>query len=280
MGSKGLWIVPVLAFLAACNSNNIVQDTEAAKYFDSAAVTGCFGLFDNPQGQFSIYQLPAFKDSAYTPAASFDIVQSLVAIQTGSANNENTVINWDKQIRFLPNGDTAKEWNRDLSMQAAFTAGDPAWFQELARKTGKDTIQHWLDSLGYGQRYGKFSIGNNLDSFWFNNTLKVTADEQLGLVKKLYFDQLPVFKSTAAIVRKMMLREENANYKLSYKTAAANIPGNRSLVWVSGWVEENKHAYFFVLQVLAPEKQGFTDTKAVELLKKILAAKGFFEGKK
>jgi beta-lactamase class D len=280
MGRKGLWIVPVLAFLAACNSNNIVQDNDAGRYFDSAGVTGSFGLFDNPQGLFSIYQLPAFKDSAYTPAASFDIVQSLIAIQTGSASNENMVINWDKQIRFLPNGDTAKEWNRDLNMQAAFTGGVHPWFQELARKTGKDTMQHWLDSLGYGQRYGKFSIRNNLDSFWLDNTLKVTADEQLGLVKKLYFDQLPVFKSTAAIVRKMMLREDNANYKLSYKTARATIPGNHTLLWVSGWIEENKHAYFFVLQALAPEKQSFPETKAVELLKKILAAKGFFQGKK
>lgn len=280
MGRKGWLIFPLLAAFAACSSNNITEDKEAGRYFDSARVSGSFGLFDNPQGLFSIYHLQQFRDSAYTPAASFDIVQSLIGIQTGSATNQNMVLPWDKKIRLLPNGDTAKAWNRDLSMKEAFASGAPAWFQELARRTGKDTMQHWLDSLGYGQRYGKFIIKNNLDTCWLDNTLTVTADEQLGLVKKLYFDQLPVFKGTAAEVRKLMLREENASYKLSYKTASAGIAGNRTLVWVLGWVEENKHAYFFALETIADNKLAFTEADATDLLKKILSAKGFFEGKK
>ena len=44
-----------------------------------------------------------------------------------------------------------------------------------------------------------------IDSFWLNNHLKITPDEQLGLVKRLYFNQLPFYNRTQEIVRKVML---------------------------------------------------------------------------
>jgi beta-lactamase class D len=61
-------------------------------------------------------------------------------------------------------------------------------------------------------------IHNDIDSFWLNNNIKITADEQLGLVKRLYFEQLPFQKRAQQIVKNVMLQEDNANYKLSYKT--------------------------------------------------------------
>ncbi|MFW1443080.1 penicillin-binding transpeptidase domain-containing protein, partial [Vibrio parahaemolyticus] len=91
---------------------------------------------------------------------------------------------------------------------------------QLARSIGKDTLKRWIDSLHYGNK----SVGISVDSFWLNNTLKITADEQLGLVKKLYFGQLPFQKRTHDIVKKMMLQEANANYKLSYKTGGGFLP--------------------------------------------------------
>ena len=103
-------------------------------------------------------------------------------------------------------------------MFEAFRYSAVPWYQELARRIGKDTMQHWIDTLGYAQRYGKPVIKNNLDTFWLDNTVKVTADEQLGLVKKLYFGQLPFQPRSQRIVKNMMLSEDNSNYKLSYKT--------------------------------------------------------------
>ena len=273
----------LLAFaisLTACSSNNVTEDNTIKKYFDSAQVTGCFGLFDNAQGQFTIYNLPAFKDSTYLPASTFKIVNSLIGIETGRIVNENMLIKWDGITRTYPGGDTAVAWNKDLTMKEAFKVSAYPYFQEVARRIGKDSMQHWLDTLGYGQRYSKFKISNNIDTFWLDNTLKVTADEQLGLVKKLYFEQLPFFKSTQQAVRGLMLQEDNANYKLSYKTGWAHTGNGNAIGWITGWIEENRHLYFFVLQLISVNPAYDMKPARIDILKKILVSMGFFQGKK
>src|SRR5687767_13659540 len=65
------WITACLigtVALAACSPNNVTVDNSLKKYFDQNKVTGCFGLFDNGQGSFTIYNVPRFRDSAYLPA--------------------------------------------------------------------------------------------------------------------------------------------------------------------------------------------------------------------
>jgi len=275
-----IFILPLALYFASCASNNVTEDNSVQKYFDSAHVSGCFGMFDNGQGQFSICNLKAFKDSAYLPASTFKIVNALVGIETGRISNENMIIKWDGVTRMFGPGDTAFAWNKDLSMKEAFKVSAVPYFQEVARRIGKDTMQHWLDTLGYGQRYGKFKITDNIDRFWLDNTLKITADEELGLVKRLYFEQLPFFKSTQLMVRNVMLQEDNSNYKLSYKTGLGDGSNGNRIGWTVGWIEENKHPYFFVLQLVTANPAVDLKTARIGILKKILAEKGFFQGKK
>lgn len=276
-----LYILPLVIVLSSCSPNNVTEDAGFQKYFDSVGTTGCFGMFDNGQGHFTVYNLPRFRDSAFLPASTFKIVNSLIGLETGRIVNENMVIKWDGITRFYPSGDSAKEWNKDLTMKQAFKVSAVPYYQEVARKIGKDTMQRWLDTLGYGQRYGKFKIGNNnIDTFWLDNSLKVTADEELGLVKKLYFDQLPFFKSTQKTVRWVMLQEDNANYKLSYKTGWGHRENGHTLGWMVGWIEENKHPYFFALQVESEKKEFDLMPARMAILKGILKQMGFMEGKK
>jgi beta-lactamase class D len=274
------YFLPFVVYLSACSPNNVTEDNSLKKYFDSAAVTGCFGMFDNGQGSFTIYNLARFRDSSFLPASTFKIINSLIGIETGRIVNENMIIKWDGITRFYVDRDTAKAWNRDLTMQEAFKVSALPYYQEVARRIGKDTMQKWLDTLGYGQRYGKFKIKNNLETFWLDNSLKVTADEELGVVKKLYFDQLPFFKSTQRIVRNVMLQENNANYKLSYKTGTGFRENGNMLGWIVGWIEENNHPYFFALQVESPDHHFSMLTARMNILKGILKQMGFFEGKK
>jgi beta-lactamase class D len=264
-----------LLIITSCSPNNVKVDDSLKKYFDEHNLTGTFGLYNNGTGQFVIYNLARFKDSAFLPASTFKIVNSLIGIETGKITNEKMMIKWDGVVRVFPNGDTAYAWNRNLTMDEAFKVSALPYYQEVARRIGKDTMQHWLDSLKYGSR----KITTRVDSFWLDNSLKVTPDEEMGLVKKLYFGQLPFQKRTQDIVRKAMLQEDNANYKLSYKTGWGFLENGKSLGWLVGWIEENKHPYFFVLNV-----EGEHDAKLgpmrLEILKAILKQNDFFEGKR
>ncbi len=255
--------------LTGCSNNNVKEDRGLKTYFDSAGVEGCFGFFDNGENSFTIYNLSRYRDSAYTPASTFKIVNSLIGLQTGIITDENMVIKWDGIKRWN------EDWNKDLTMKEAFAVSAVPWYQELARRIGRDTMKRWIDSLGYGNR----DISGPIDSFWLNNHLKIKPDEELGLVKKLYFDQLPFFKRTQDIVQSVMLREQNSNYKLFYKTGTGSLENGRELGWIVGWIEENRHPYFFVLNIESTQS-GQVAKVRLGLLRALLTHLGFFNGKK
>ncbi len=267
--------IAIAIFFAACSANNVKIDDSIKQYFDEYHATGSFGLYENGTGDFIIYNLKRYKDSAYLPASTFKIVNALVGLETGIIINEKMIIPWNGKTTIFPNGDTAKAWNKNLTMEEAFKVSSVPYFQEVAKRIGKDTMKQWIDSI----KYGNHTIGNELDRFWLNNTLKITADEQLGLVKKLFFGQLPFQKRTQDIVRRVMLQESNANYQLSYKTGMGTLPNGKSLGWVVGWIEENKHPYFFVLNVETDAKEPMQQIR-LNILTKILKQQGFLEGKR
>ncbi len=275
-----IWLILLTACvtITSCSPNNVVIDENLGKLFKENGVTGTFGIFDNGQGDFTVYNLNRFKDSAYLPASTFKIVNSLIGIETGRIVDENMIIKWDGVVRYYPNGDTAKEWNRDLTMAKAFEYSSFPYYQQVARLIGKDTMQHYLDTLGYGSRYNKAVI-KDVDQFWVNNSVKVTADEQLGLAKKLFFDQLPFQKRSQRIVKQAMLRESNSNYQLSYKTGWGFSENGNAIGWVVGWIVENNHPYPFVLNVEGPPNTDMA-TVRTNIVVGALKQLGFLEGKK
>lgn len=264
----------VIIIFSACSLNNTREDSSLRKYFNENNVDGTFGMFDNGSGQFTIYNMSRYRDSAYVPASTFKIVNSLIGIETGRVKDTSTVIPWDGTPRKI------SEWNHDLTMQDAFAYSSVPWYQELARRIGKDTMQFWLDTLGYGSFVKKPVITNNLDLFWLDNSVKVTADEQLGLVKKLYFGQLPFQPRSQRMVKNLMKREENANYKLSYKTGWGISENKHHIGWITGWIEENNHPYFFVLQLESEDSSYNMAPVRLKMLRDILKHYGFMEGKR
>ena len=265
-----LFIFTCSFFIIACGADNVTIDNGLKKYFDENKVSGTFAMFDNGQGHFTIYNLSRYKDSAYLPASTFKIVNSLIGLKTGRIVNEKMVIPWDGITR------SYAAWNKDLTMEEAFKVSAVPYYQEVARRIGRDTMQQWLDSL----HYGNHKIGSRVDSFWLDNSLKITPDEQLGLVKQLYFEKLPFDRRTMDIVKKVMIQENNANYLLAYKTGWGHRENGNSIGWVVGWIEENRHPYFFVLNFESPDKNINMQEVRLHILKGILSHLGFFNGKK
>ena len=263
----------VTGLLVSCTQNNVTEDNVPKKYFEQAGLNGCFAMFNNGTGEFTIYNLKRYRDSTYLPASTFKIINSLIGLQTGILSSDSMVIPWDGVAR-------RAEWDKDLNMYQAFRVSAVPYYQEVARRIGKDTMQFWLDSLKYGVGKDKkpYKI-SDIDSFWLDNSLKITPDQNLGVVKSLYFDELPFFKVYQQKVKNAMLFEDNANYKLAYKTGWATTDNGHALGWVVGWVEENKHPYFFVLNVDSPDPNYDLKDVRLKLVKDILKEYGFFEGK-
>jgi beta-lactamase class D len=252
-------------------------DDSLQSYFDSAGVKGAFGMFDNGHGHFTICNLPRYSDSFYSPGATFDILMSLVAIQTGVLKDDRSsigqVLDSIQGILKVEGPHTLGQCFRDT------TSSGSLGFMELGtQELSHDTLKKWIDSLQYGNK----NIGSRdtMSFFWEDNKLMINCDEQLGLLKKLYFNQLPFFARTQEIVRKMMSSESNSIYRLSYKTADGKKEDGHVTGWVMGWEEENKHPYFFVLNLESADTTRDLRQTGLVIVKKILRQEGFFEGKK
>ena len=258
-----------LIFLSSCSVNTAKIDNSLKKYFDENKVDGCFTMYDNATGDVMVYNL-GLDTTRFSPASTFKIVNSLIGLQTGAIENDTMLIKWDGVKRWN------EEWNKDMDMKEAFKVSSVPYYQEVARRIGKDTMQRWIDSVGYGNKI----IAGPIDSFWLNNQLKISPDEQLGLMKRLYFDKLPFRKSVHEMVRNVMLQEQNTAYKLSYKTGMGFEENGNAIGWMTGWIEENRHVYFFVTFIKTPQKEVDMKTIRMNITKGILKQLGFLEGKK
>jgi beta-lactamase class D len=257
----------LLISCTSCTVNKAKIDNNLKKYFDAKNVEGCFTMLNNTDGRVTVYNMN-LDTMRMTPASTFKIANALIGLQTGIITDENMIIKWDGVTR------TNTDWNKDLTLKEAFKVSSVPYFQEIARRVGKDTMQQWLDSLSYGNR----NIGGPVDSFWLNNQLKISPDEQLGFLKKLYFDQLPFRKSVHQTVRDMMLQEENTLYKLSYKTGWGFDEKKNNIGWLAGWIEENRHVYFFVTLVKSPNLAIDMKSVRINITKDILKELGFLQG--
>jgi beta-lactamase class D len=269
-----LYCLLLATLVTACSPNNVHEDNSLKKYFDENNIKGCFALFDNGTGKFTIYNLARYRDSSYLPASTFKIINSLIGLQTGAITNDSMVIKWDGVKR-------REAWDKDLTMYEAFRVSAVPYYQEVARRIGKEKMEFWLDSLKYGAKTDteKVMIRSAIDTFWLDNSIKLTPDQELGVVKLLYFDQLPFFKTYQEMVKRAMLFDNNSNYRLAYKTGGGPNEQGHNIGWVVGWVEENRHPYFFVLNIESPDPDFNMQNIRMKMLKDILKQLGFFEGR-
>ena len=270
-----LLIVPF--FFAACSPNNVTVDNSLQRYFDSAGVRGSFGFFDNGQGRFTICNLSRFSDSFYTPGETFDILMSLVAIQTGVVKDDQAsigrVLDSIQSIMKAEGPHTLGQCFRDTT-----SLGDLGFMELGTQELSRDTLKKWIDSLQYGNK--NMGSKDTMSFFWEDNQLKINSDQQLGLLKKLYFNQLPFFQRTQQIVCRMMTTENDPGYRLSYKTAQGTKEDGHAIGWVMGWAEENKSPYFFVVNLESADPVKNLGEAGLAITKSILRQLGFSQTKK
>ncbi|NSL89615.1 class D beta-lactamase [Chitinophaga solisilvae] len=261
----GWMLLAIGIAFTACAPNNVKEEKSWEKYFTRFKVEGTFMLFNNAQGEFKVYNLERAKER-FTPASTFKIFNSLVGLQTGVIGDTGMVIPWDGVVRNMPG------WDQDQSMAQAFKVSDVPYFQEVARRVGKQNMQLWLDSV----KYGNMKI-SKIDTFWLDNSLQISPDEELGFVKKLYFDQLPFAKTNMKSVREVMLVEKTPQYELSYKTGWGR-SGAKNIGWIVGWIEENRHPSFFVLNIESEDPKFDMVAARKAILHDILTEAGYFKG--
>lgn len=221
------------ALLFACQSNQVLREWEGA--FRSKDLNGTFILYDMNTGEALVYN-EARSDSAFSPASTFKICNALIGLQSGTMKSIDDTIRWSgHQYPW-------KGWNQNHSLRTAMPVSCVWFYQEMARRIGREQMQYWLDELDYGNAY----IGEEVDLFWLNGSILISATEQLVFLKKLINNELAMDLQVQEDVKDIIITEKTDDYVMHAKTGWA-MRVKKSVGWYVGYVEKASNTYIFVL---------------------------------
>ncbi len=224
------FLLAAVIFISSCAKTRITEHAEWGKLYEQHGIkNACFILRDNNHESIHYYNKERCIER-FMPASTFKIFNSLVALETAVAPDDRLVIKWDS----VPND--REELNKDMNMKEAFEVSCLWYYREIARRVGPERMKHYIDTV----KYGNMNATGGIDIFWLNDSLKISADEQAGFIKRLYFAELPFSERSQRIVKNLMLREQTPGYNLYYKTGTGHI-GNKHIYWVTGFVERIAH---------------------------------------
>lgn len=247
-----IWILfPVLfLFVLSCKNdppskNEVEKAPEMLSFstipvqeiFDSNGVKGAFLLYDLKNDTTFVFNESRVK-KGYLPASTFKIMNSLIALETGVIKDEEDTIKWDGQKRFV------EAWNQDHNLRSGIKYSVVWFYQELARRIGEERMQHYIDTVAYGNQ----NISGGIDLFWLQGDIRITMQQQINFLQRLYQNELPFSQRSMDIVKDIMIQEETADYILRAKTGwAARVEPN--IGWFVGYLERKDNVHFFATNI-------------------------------
>ena len=212
------------------------------QHFQDLNVEGSILIYDFNNNR--IYQHnPDRNVTAFLPSSTFKILNSLIALETGVIPNELALLTWDGVQRSVPS------WNRDLNMREAFKLSAIWFYQVLARRAGHERMQQWVAQAGYGNQ----NIGNeeDIDKFWLEGELRITPQEQIQFLRRLYQNDLPFSENSLSTVKEIMIVEQTPEFAIRAKSGWVGFeqPELPQVGWYVGYLERDENAYFFATNI-------------------------------
>lgn len=266
-----LLLVMVSLTISACRNVRIKEHQEWKAYFEKNDIQdACFEIYDNNK-EIASYFNKARCAERMTPGAVFDIFNALTALSSNVA--------LDEQFK-LGITDSMTGMTDSLTLVQAFKQENSAYFEQLATLIDSQKMQFSLDTIQFGNR----QMGGALGRFYKNGHLKITADEMVGFMKRVYHGELPAFdQRSIRLVQGMLLKETGTNEKLYYRYA--DIPQNDStLHWLVGYMEHTEvlknpktgkddyipHPYFFAMNFTTAKSDKDWQPVSLQIVKDIL----------
>jgi beta-lactamase class D len=212
---------------------------ELNQAFEAERVTGTIALFDSADGVLGCSNSKKCEEPV-TPASTFKIPHTMVALEAGVVDGPDTILPWDHQQYWVDS------WNQDLKLRDAFRFSCVPCYRAIARKVGEAGEQEWVNKLGYGNR----DISGGVDRFWLWGGLRISALEQIDFLRRFDGDKLPISSRTADLVRDIMTVDVTEKYVLRGKTGSASPPQEeREVGWFVGWLELGERRVFFATRL-------------------------------
>jgi beta-lactamase class D len=273
-------IAIALLALAGCSGAKPAEPAEVpapnptAEVVDLSAhlrgLDGAFVLYDRNADR-TVRHNPTRAAARFSPCSTFKIPNSLIALDTDVATGAEFAIPWDRE-KDPPQSWWAElglDWERDHTLASALRNSVVWFYQELARRIGAERMASYLERFDYGNR----DISGGIDRFWLTSTLAISADEQVGFLRRLYDERLGVSHDATEAVKQILVLERGDGYTLSAKTGSGALGDGPALGWLVGWVEANGNVSFFAFNVSGDDAKSVRAAR-IDAAKEILRALG------
>lgn len=248
-------ILTVLTF-AGCTKKE-QYETDFSRFFNNQ--TGCFVLYDYNNKFYIRYNLSQCS-KRLSPCSTFKIPNTLIGLETGVITDTNFSLSWDGTNYPI------ESWNHDQKLKSAIQNSVVWYFREIARRIGEARMNEYLEKLDYGNK----DISGGIDKFWLSSSLKISANEQVEFLKKLYRNNFSFSDRSIEIVKDVILLEKYTDYTISGKTGSgADTVNKTSLGWFVGTITLGNNAYFFATNIEGKEGEA-NGVKAKEITYEIL----------
>lgn len=231
----------------------------ARSLFDAAGVDGTMVIHDVRQQRTLTYN-PERAATAYSPASTFKVFNSLIALETGAAADvDNDMLPWDGKIimhngkPFLP-----PVCNGEVSMRVALKNSCIPAYQTLARRIGTEQYRKYLRAA----RFGNANVDGPVDWFWLNNQLTITAYQQVDFLREVAACRVPMISARSYdMLDDILAIEKTPAYTIYAKTGWVTVPGKVDVGWWVGWVARGNDTYVFAINLdmpnpgVAPKRQ-------------------------
>ncbi|GAC1501862.1 MAG: class D beta-lactamase [Bradyrhizobium sp.] len=247
LAAAGLW--PSRGFSHVAPPRSEIR-ADLAKRFTDAGTAGTFAGY-KVDDYLIVASDSERSGEAKLPASTFKIPNSVIALETGVVGDpDQDVFKWDGVVRAI------EAWNRDHTMRTAIAASAVPVYQEIARRTGMERMQNYLDRFEYGNR----DIGGGIDQFWLTGNLRIDPVQQIDFVDRLRRGVLPVSKRSQDLVRDILPVTKVGDSIIRAKSGLLGAElGKPSLGWMVGWAEKGSAQTVFALNMDCREPRHIAD---------------------
>ena len=231
-------LIPLSVYAQEENTPRWQEVPAIARLFTQAGVFGTFAVYDSKTNTLSGTNHPRAV-TRYSPASTFKIPNALIGLSVGAVKDVNEPIPYrSNDPPFNP------AWVRNMGLHDAILLSNVPIYQELARRIGRARMQEALERLQYGSR----RIGVDVDRFWLDGSLVISAAEQIQFIGRLAEGTLPYPIQAQRQVWDITVVTKTPTMVVHAKTGWQNAP-NAGVGWWVGWIERNGMIYPFALNI-------------------------------
>ncbi len=239
----------------------------------------CFLLYNLKTDKFEEIRNKSRCETRFPPASTFKIPLAVMGFDSKVLVDRNTSYKWDGKKRFLD------VWNKDHSAYT-WMQESVVWFsQELTPKIGMQKIENYLSAFEYGNQdmSGGIKFAWLLPKLPEKNSLKISAFEQVGFMKKLWRGELKATSDSQLKTIDILVAEGSRNgNRILGKTGSGSSENNNGLRlgWWIGFLETKSDQYVVVINFTDKQKSTeatFGGPESRTMAKKLLVEKGLWK---